>query len=99
VQPLSVNATFLQKRLSLKDYSKRFGSAPEASLEAVSAPTLLIVGGRDDVVIQLNREAFERLKGAKELQIIPGATHLFEEPGTLDRVAQLARDWFVRHFG
>ena len=69
----------------------------EASLDVVSAPTLLIVGGRDDVVIQLNRAAFERLRGPKELQIVPGASHLFEEPGTLDQVGQLARDWFVRH--
>lgn len=69
----------------------------EASLDVVSAPTLLIVGGRDDVVIQLNRAAFERLQGPKELQIVPGASHLFEEPGTLDQVGQLARDWFVRH--
>lgn len=69
----------------------------EGSLDVVSAPTLLIVGGRDDVVIQLNRDAFERLKGPKELQIVAGATHLFEEPGALDRVAQLARDWFLRY--
>jgi pimeloyl-ACP methyl ester carboxylesterase len=66
-------------------------------LDAVTAPTLLIVGGRDDVVIELNRQAFERLHAAKELQIIPGATHLFEEPGALNRVSQLARDWFVQH--
>jgi putative phosphoribosyl transferase len=69
----------------------------ETSLDAVSAPTLLIVGGRDDVVIHLNRHAFERLTGPKELQIVPGATHLFEEPGTLAKVAELARDWFLRH--
>jgi len=67
------------------------------SLESVAAPTLLIVGGRDDVVIELNRQAFGRLNGPKELQIVPGATHLFEEPGALNRVAQLARDWFVDH--
>jgi len=67
------------------------------ALEAVRAPTLLIVGGRDDVVIELNREAHGRLSATKELQIVPGATHLFEEPGALDRVAQLAKDWFTRH--
>jgi len=67
------------------------------ALEAVQAPTLLIVGGRDDVVIELNREAYGRVSATKELQIVPGATHLFEEPGALDRVAQLARDWFTRH--
>jgi putative phosphoribosyl transferase len=69
----------------------------EESLQLVAAPTLLIVGGRDDVVIELNKKAFARLKGPKELQIVPGATHLFEEPGALDRVSQLAREWFERH--
>jgi dienelactone hydrolase len=69
----------------------------EAALASVAAPTLLIVGGRDDVVIALNRHAFARLTGPKELQIVAGATHLFEEPGALEQVARLARDWFVRH--
>jgi putative phosphoribosyl transferase len=69
----------------------------EDALDVVSAPTLLIVGGRDDVVIGLNRDALARLNAQKELQIVPGATHLFEEPGALDRVAQLARDWFLQH--
>jgi dienelactone hydrolase len=63
----------------------------------VRAPTLLIVGGEDHVVIELNREAFQFLPGEKELAIIPGATHLFEEPGTLEQVVDLARDWFLRH--
>lgn len=63
----------------------------------VRAPTLLIVGGEDEPVVSLNREAFERLGGEKELVVIPGATHLFEEPGALEQVAALARDWFVRH--
>lgn len=68
-----------------------------AALERVRAPTLLLVGGNDAVVIDLNRQALERLTMAqKELQIIPGATHLFEEPGTLDEVARLAADWFTR---
>jgi dienelactone hydrolase len=71
----------------------------EESLDVVAAPTLLIVGGRDDVVIELNRQAFARLKEPKELQIVPGATHLFEEPGALDRVSQLAKEWFERHLG
>jgi pimeloyl-ACP methyl ester carboxylesterase len=66
-------------------------------LDRVRAPTLLIVGGKDDVVIDLNRKAFAMLKAAKELEIVPGATHLFEEPGTLERVAELSRDWFIRH--
>ncbi len=66
-------------------------------LSAVGAPTLLIVGGDDDVVIDLNQEAFRFLHCPKELVIVPGATHLFEEPGTLEEVARLAKDWFVRH--
>jgi len=67
-----------------------------ASLSRVRAPTLLIVGGRDDPVIEMNREAFERLRCEKKLEIVPGATHLFEEPGALEEVARLARDWFRR---
>jgi putative phosphoribosyl transferase len=66
-------------------------------LEAVVAPTLLIVGGRDEAVLALNREAQARLAGASDLAVIPGATHLFEEPGTLQAAAELARDWLVRH--
>jgi len=71
----------------------------DEALESVAAPTLLIVGGRDEVVIELNRQAFARLSGPKELQIVAGATHLFEERGTLEEVSRLARDWFVRHLG
>jgi dienelactone hydrolase len=67
-----------------------------AALSRVRAPTLLIVGGRDHAVIELNREAFERLRCEKKLKIVPGATHLFEEPGALEEVARLARDWFRR---
>ena len=63
----------------------------------VRAPTLLIVGGEDHVVIELNRQAFQFLPGEKELAIIPGASHLFEEPGTLQQLVGLARDWFLRH--
>jgi predicted alpha/beta-hydrolase family hydrolase len=66
-------------------------------LPSVPAPTLLIVGGEDAEVIELNRQAFELLQAPKALEVIPGATHLFEEPGTLERVADLARDWFLRH--
>ncbi len=66
-------------------------------LPRVTAPTLLIVGGYDDVVIGLNRNALQQLKTTKELQIVPGATHLFEEPGTLEQVAHLAADWFARY--
>ena len=67
-------------------------------LAAVRAPTLLIVGGEDGVVVDLNRESFERLQCEKSLSIVPGATHLFEEPGALEQVMVLARDWFARHF-
>jgi putative phosphoribosyl transferase len=64
----------------------------------VRAPTLLIVGGNDAPVIDLNRKALDLLRCEKQIVIVPGATHLFEEPGTLDQVAHLARDWFERHF-
>lgn len=67
------------------------------ALEKVKAPTLLVVGGEDDVVIQLNREALAKLPCEKALKLIPGATHLFEEPGTLEAVARLAADWFLKH--
>ena len=66
-------------------------------LASVQAPTLLIVGGSDDVVIKLNREALSQLTCEKKLEIIPGATHLFEEPGTLEEVARLAREWFKQY--
>jgi putative phosphoribosyl transferase len=66
-------------------------------LPQVQAPTLLIVGGEDDVVLELNRQALARLRNVAELVVVPGATHLFEEPGTLDAAAKLARQWFVRH--
>jgi len=66
-------------------------------LGAVTAPTLLIVGGRDDVVLDLNRRAQAELRCKNQLAVVPGATHLFEEPGTLDAAAALARDWFVSH--
>jgi putative phosphoribosyl transferase len=61
----------------------------------VQAPTLLIVGGDDVDVLRLNREALSRLSGAASLEVIPGAGHLFEEPGTLRHAAALARDWFT----
>jgi pimeloyl-ACP methyl ester carboxylesterase len=66
------------------------------SLESVTAPTLLVVGGEDDVVLQLNRDAYKRLNGPKRLNVIPNASHLFEEPGALERVAELARAWFIK---
>ena len=66
-------------------------------LASVTAPTLLIVGGRDEVVLDLNRRAQAELRCENHLAVVPGATHLFEEPGTLDAAAGLARDWFLRH--
>lgn len=68
-----------------------------AALPSVQAPTLLVVGGADTQVIVLNRSALEGLRCEKELVIVPGATHLFEEPGALDHVADLAIRWFLRH--
>jgi dienelactone hydrolase len=70
----------------------------DAALDRVVAPTLLIVGGRDDVVVQLNREAYARLRSEKHLDLVPGATHLFDEPGALDEVARMACEWFLRYF-
>ena len=70
-----------------------------ADLPSVKAPTLLIVGGNDPVVIDLNRRAMERMTAPLRLEIVPRATHLFKEPGTLEEVARLARDWFVEHLG
>ncbi|MDO8586252.1 MAG: dienelactone hydrolase family protein [Armatimonadota bacterium] len=68
-------------------------------LPRVKAPTLLIVGGDDSPVIQMNEDAMRLLRCEKKLEIIPGATHLFEEPGKLEEVARLAADWFVRYLG
>ena len=67
------------------------------ALDRVMAPTLLVVGGHDLPVIDLNREAYERLPGERELRIVPGATHLFEEPGALEEVARLATAWFLKY--
>jgi len=68
-----------------------------AALAQVQAPTLLIVGEADTPVIALNRQAFTQLPGVKDLVLVPGATHLFEEPGALEQVAALARDWFLQY--
>jgi dienelactone hydrolase len=76
------------------------GGRPDLAGEAlrrVRAPTLLIVGGNDPEVVRLNQQALAGLGGESRLEIVPGATHLFEEPGALERVAVLARDWFLRH--
>lgn len=68
-----------------------------SALAAVQAPTLLIVGSLDTVVLELNRQAMAAMRCPVELRVVPGAGHLFEEPGALEQVAELARDWFCRH--
>lgn len=76
------------------------GGRPDLVDEAlfkVKTPTLLIVGGLDTQVIELNESAFKKLTGIHKMEIVPGATHLFEEPGTLEKVAELAKDWFVTY--
>ncbi len=76
------------------------GGRPDLASEALSriqVPTLLIVGGNDEQVIELNKEAMARMGAKAELVIIPGATHLFEEPGALEQVADLAREWFLTY--
>jgi dienelactone hydrolase len=73
--------------------------APADLLPRVRAPTLLIVGGRDGPVIDLNRAALAHMTAEARLEIVPGASHLFEEPGTLERVAALARAWFTTNLG
>jgi dienelactone hydrolase len=78
------------------------GGRPDLAGEAlpkVQAPTLLIVGGNDDIVIELNEQARDRMRCEVKLEIVPGATHLFEEPGALEKAAKLASDWFVNHIG
>ena len=72
--------------------------AGPAALAAVKAPTLLIVGGADHGVIELNQASFERMTCEKAFLVVPGATHLFEEPGALDRVSAAAAQWFSAHF-
>jgi len=76
------------------------GGRPDLAGDAlpdVKAPTLLIVGGDDVPVIAMNREAYDRMTCERKIEIVPGASHLFEEPGTLEAVARLARDWFAGH--
>ena len=78
------------------------GGRPDLALpflEMVLAPTLLIVGELDTEVLALNRQALARISGTKELVVVPRATHLFEEPGALERAAELAQKWFTRHLG
>lgn len=76
------------------------GGRPDLAADAlghVQCPTLLIVGGRDPEVLDLNRRAYDRMTAVKRLEVVPGATHLFEEPGTLETVADLAAGWFLHH--
>ena len=76
------------------------GSRPDLAGDAlplVEAPTLFVVGGNDEPVIRTNEEALESLRAEKQLEIVPGAGHLFEEPGTLEEVALLAAGWFTRY--
>lgn len=68
-------------------------------LPRVQAPTLLIVGGNDEIVIELNEMARDQMRCEVKLEIVPGATHLFEEPGALEKVARLASEWFIKHLG
>ena len=78
------------------------GGRPDIACDAlpkVQAPTLLIVGGNDDIVIELNEMARDQMRCEVKLEIVPGATHLFEEPGALEKVARLASEWFVKHLG
>jgi len=78
------------------------GGRPDLAGKALSrvvAPALLIVGGEDEPVIGMNREAFEQIRAQKKLEVVPGATHLFEEPGTLEEVARIAAAWFARYLG
>jgi pimeloyl-ACP methyl ester carboxylesterase len=78
------------------------GGRPDLAREwlpLVETPTLLIVGELDDVVITLNEDARDAMRAETRLAIVAGATHLFEEPGTLEQVAMLARDWFLLHLG
>ena len=90
-----------EKPVAIGSVVSRGGRADLAggALERVLAPTLLIVGGADDIVLQLNQRALERLGAPKALEVIPGATHLFEERGALERVAELAAGWFTRFLG
>ncbi len=69
------------------------------ALSQIRAPTLFIVGGADTGVLELNQDAFAKLNCVKHMHIVPGATHLFEEPGALDEVVRVAADWFALHLG
>ena len=97
----AASALILAARLGKRIYALvSRGGRPDLAeefLPQVTAPTLLIVGGDDDVVLELNRRAYEKLRAEKDLAIIPGATHLFEEPGALEAVAHKGTEWFTRY--
>jgi dienelactone hydrolase len=98
---LEAAAFFADRPESVRAVVSR-GGRPDLALDAlprVVAPTLLIVGGEDHAVIGMNQRAFAALTAVKDLRLVPGATHLFEEPGTLEEVSRLARDWFQRYLG
>jgi len=94
---LQVAAGMPQQIAAVVSRGGRPDLAGAAALRRVQAPTLLIVGGHDYGVIELNQQAYAALPCTKQLEIVPGATHLFEEPGALDEVARLAAAWFARH--
>ena len=90
------------KRLEAVSAVVSRGGRPDLAGEELSrvvAPTLLIVGGEDEPVIGMNREAFAQIRAEKKLEVVTGATHLFEEPGTLEEVARIAAGWFARYLG
>ena len=95
--PLGLFAAIDNKIHAIVSRGGRPDLAGAVALAKVFAPTLLIVGAEDRTVVELNRRAFEELRCEKKIELVPGATHLFEEPGTLARAAQLAQAWFERH--
>lgn len=93
IQSAAANANIIKAIVSR-------GGRPDLAmpyLEKITAPTLLIVGGNDEIVMELNIEAYKNMQCEKKLEIVEGATHLFEEPGTLEKVALLAQKWFDKH--
>jgi putative phosphoribosyl transferase len=89
--------THFSKCCILSGKNRREEQLKGDALEKVLAPTLLIVGGEDRVVIGLNEKAYDQMNAEKGMEIIPGATHLFEESGTLEEAARLAAEWFKKH--
>jgi len=93
----AINAAATEQVYALVSRGGRVDLAEE-NLSKIKSPTLLIVGGNDDFVLEVNREAFKKINAEKELAVVPHATHLFEEPGTLEKVAELTSQWFVKFF-